>query len=352
MNKSEPSTGGAAWQVARRPLGRTGVEVSEIGLGGHEFADSSHIRGFHDDLWKSLTPGEIMPGFGEDARGAVIAAALERGVNFLEVTIDSEKEALGRNLHALGVSEDVVVQTRPCGFVYTYDPGNLSFLDREKLFREIERICGLLRRPYIDILNVGLDDKSFADGRYFAVLGANLKALKDAGLIRHAGCDTFSGGIAYETMIASGLFDVLYLIYNPLSDFAEEKVFPMVRDRGMGVLVKEAFLKGQIFKTALSMGIERERFGWVADVVLRWILRRSEISCALVGTSNVNHLLANLQASNRPPLNEEERAFIAHLRASEQGRLLRARQRWAFFHGLPPNLPPPADEIVLAELPE
>lgn len=321
-------------------------------MGGHEFAGSRHIKGFHDDLWKSLTPGEIMPGFGGDARKAVMRTALENGVNFFEVTIDSEKEALGRNLQELGVSREVIVQTRPCGFVYTYDPGNRSFIDRDRLFAEVERICGLLRRPYIDILNVGLDSGSFAEGNYFDRLGDNLQALKAAGLIRFAGCDTFSGGPAYEAMIATGLFDLLYLIYNPLNDFAEEKVFPMAAERGMGVLVKEAFLKGQILHAAEEMGVERARLGWAADIVLRWILRRPEISCVLVGTSNAKHLLANLQASGQPPLGEEERRFIAQLRASEKGRLLRARQRWAFVHGLAPNLQPPADEVVLAELGE
>ncbi len=336
-------------QVLRRQLGNTGIAVSEIGLGGHEFAASSHIKGFHDDLWRSLTPGQVMPGFGGEERLAVLRLALAHGVNFFEVTIDSEKEALGRNLKELGVGKEALVQTRPCGFVYTYDPGNRRFLEADLLLREVERICGLLQRPRIDVLNVGLETLAFEDPAYFDRLGANLRMLKDRGLIRLAACDSFSGGAAYERMIRSGLFNLFYLIYNPLADAAERELFPLAQQMGMGILIKESFLKGQLFQAAQATGLPPCEKARVADIVLRWILRRPEVTTALVGTTNPRHLAANLAASGKPPLTEAELAFVRQLQECEQGRLLRARQLWAWRHGLPPNTPFPADEVVLAE---
>ncbi len=350
MERSANGSPEGGWRVARRPLGRSGLLVSAIGLGGHEFGAARHIKGFHDDLYRVLTPGVIFPGFGGPDRLAIVAEALAHGVNFFDVTIDSEKEALGRNLQDLGALDQAIIQTRPCGFVYTYDPGNQSFLNKDKLFREIERICSLLRRQHIDILNVGLESDALARPGYLETLAANLRALKEAGLIKLAGCDSFSGAAAYEQMIRAGCFDVLYIIYNPLADSPESSLFPLARAHGMGIVIKEAFLKGQIFEAAAAIGVQRADYHLVAQATLRWILRRPEVSTILVGTSSPQHLVANLHAAGQASLAARETALIEELRRSDNGRLLRARQKWAFNHGLPPNTSPPPDEVVLREL--
>ena len=77
-------------------LGNTDVELSIIGLGGHEFLPNGSSRGFNEDSKRAVTPGEIFDGFGGRKRRAVLAAALDNGINFFDATMDSEKEALGR----------------------------------------------------------------------------------------------------------------------------------------------------------------------------------------------------------------------------------------------------------------
>ena len=78
----------------------TNVRLSRVVLGGHEYLPNGNSRGFNEDFAKAITPGHSFPGFGGEQRKAVLAAAYDIGVNFFDVTLDAEKEALGRNLAA------------------------------------------------------------------------------------------------------------------------------------------------------------------------------------------------------------------------------------------------------------
>ena len=79
-------------------LGKTGVKASVLGMGGHEYLPNGKSRGFNEDFKKSTTAGEIFAGFGAENRKKVLKEAYELGINFFDVTQDSEKEALGLNL--------------------------------------------------------------------------------------------------------------------------------------------------------------------------------------------------------------------------------------------------------------
>ena len=54
--------------LPHRPFGRTGVALSPVALGGHEFLPDGRSRGFNEDMRKAVTPGTLLPGFGGDRR--------------------------------------------------------------------------------------------------------------------------------------------------------------------------------------------------------------------------------------------------------------------------------------------
>ncbi len=89
-----------------RNLGRTGIKVSVVGLGGHEFHPDSRVAGFGDNKDLAVTPGHIFPGFGGENRLRIVETALEAGVNLFDLTIDSEKEAMGRILREVDVKDE------------------------------------------------------------------------------------------------------------------------------------------------------------------------------------------------------------------------------------------------------
>lgn len=137
-----------------RPFGSTGLQVSAIALGGHEFGPQGQIRCFHEAFSQAVTRGNILPGFGQENRSRIVAAALDLGINLFDLTIDSEKEAMGRLLSELSAADEILIQTRPEGMVYGYDPQNRQMAQYDQLKAEVERICTLIRRDRVDILNL------------------------------------------------------------------------------------------------------------------------------------------------------------------------------------------------------
>jgi Predicted oxidoreductases (related to aryl-alcohol dehydrogenases) len=124
-------------------VGNSGVRLSRIALGGHEYLPNGNSRGFNEDFQKAVTPGYIFPGFGGEKRKALVKAAYDAGVNFFDVTHDSEKEALGRNLTEMPPPYPVYVQTRGELMNYSYDPGNQKMTDLGLLRAEVQRILKL-----------------------------------------------------------------------------------------------------------------------------------------------------------------------------------------------------------------
>ena len=77
----------------------TNVRLSRAALGGHEYLPNGNSRGFNEDFAKGDHAGPfVFRALGALKRKAVLAAAYDLGINFFDVTLDAEKEALGRNL--------------------------------------------------------------------------------------------------------------------------------------------------------------------------------------------------------------------------------------------------------------
>ena len=225
-------------------LGKTGVSVSRIALGGHEYLPNGKSRGFNENRDLAATPGYIFDGFVNANRKALLDAAFDNGINLFDVTMDSEKDALGRMLDGVSLPYEIFIQTRPEGMLYDYDPNNVKMARYDTLRAEVIRLLGLLRRERVDLLNLAPLQCAFRhDPEYMDKLADNVRRLKAEGLIRFACADTFSGEETYLRMIASGAFDVVYINFNIGDDRALEKVFPAARAANMGVIGREAYMR-------------------------------------------------------------------------------------------------------------
>lgn len=296
-------------------LGKSGVKVSVLGMGGHEYLPNGKSRGFNEDFAKSTTAGQIFDGFGSENRKKVLQEAYDLGLNFFDVTQDSEKEALGRNLKEMPAPYDVYIQTRPEGMCYTYDEYNTKMANYELLRAEVQRILKLMQRDYIDFFNMAPLKGAFDhDPEYVDKLGANIAALKKEGLIRFACADTFSGEETYLKMIESGYFDVIYMNFNFADYQGERKVLKAAKERSMGVITREAYMKGQLFQMAKQAGIEN--VAQLADAALRWSLSRDGVDMVVYGTGKPHHLRSAAEAFNKPYTEEDEK-IINLIRTTE-----------------------------------
>jgi aryl-alcohol dehydrogenase-like predicted oxidoreductase len=313
-------------------LGSTDVELSLFGLGGHEYLPDGRSRAFNEDSKLAVTPGYIFDGFGQEKRERVLAAALAHGINLFDATVDSEKEALGRNLRQMTVPHEIYIQTRPEGMVYTYDPFNRKMAQYDLLEAEVRRGLGLLQRDRLDFLNVAFMQSALDhDPAYLDKIADNVARLKETGLIRYACADTFSGEATYLAEIETGCFDAVYINFNLADDCGRHKVLPEAQARGMGVLCREAFMKGALFKMGDEVGLaDRNR---LAQVALKWVLSHDAVTAVMVGVDTPEQLANNVQVLDDPALTADDLAIVEQLKMSPTYKDYAARKARQFGYG-------------------
>lgn len=166
---------------------------------------------------------------------------------------------------------------------------------REQLEREAER----LRRPRLDLMQVhNLSD-----------LGTQLGMLREAreeGLVGQIGISHYlsQAHAEVERVLRAEPLDMLQINYSILEPEAESRLLPLAAERGMAVFVNRIFAEGALFTRvrgkplpgfAAELGIR----SW-AQYFIKWVLARPEVSVALTGTGNPEHIVDNLGAAIGP----------------------------------------------------
>jgi predicted aldo/keto reductase-like oxidoreductase len=298
-----------------KKLGNTDIDISILSMGGHEYLPDGRSRGFNEDFDLAVKPGYVFAGFGQELRKRVLSIAFENGFNFFDVTQDSEKEALGRNLKEIPPPYEIYIQTRPEGMVYTYDMYNQKMATHDLLKAEVHRILKLLQRDRLDFLNFAFMRSALDhDPEYLDKIKYNIESLKKEGLIRFACADTFSGEYTYIKQIETGCFDAVYINFNFADYGGLRRVLPMATKKGLGVISREAFMKGQLFKMGEEVGL-RDR-AKLAHIGLKWNLSNEDVTTVVVGTNNPDHLLRNLDILNHLELDNEEKSMIEKIKTS------------------------------------
>ena len=303
-----------------RPLGSTGLNVSEIGFGCGNVGGLM-IRGEHGDQVKA------------------VARAIELGINYFDTAPaygDGQSETnLGRVLQEL--SADVYVGTK--FRVTTHEPGNI----KDDVMTSVEKSLSRLQLEQVDLMQMHNHVASTAEGGSVApeealgeVLDA-LKELREQGKVRLWGMTAVGETGALHRIIDSGTLDAVQLVYNLVNPSAGVAVPPgfdmpdygnlIERASGndMGVLVIRVLAAGALSGEATRhsvavpavapIGSGRDysqdqaradsfRFlqqqGYVASLVeasLRFALGNPGVSSVLVGYSSLEHLVTISKSS-------------------------------------------------------
>jgi aryl-alcohol dehydrogenase-like predicted oxidoreductase len=298
-----------------KQIGNSDIKVSLFGLGGHEYLPNGKSRGFNEDAKKAVTPGYLFDGFGGEKRKQLLASAFAHGINFLDATIDSEKEALGRNLKEIVPPYDVYIQTRPEGMVYTYDPFNRKMAQYHLLKAEVQRGLNLLQREKLDFLNMAFMAEAIDhDPDYLKKIADNVSRLKQEGLIHFACADTFSGETTYLQEIETGCFDAIFINLNFADACACQQVLPAAHENGLAVFAREAFMKGTLFRMGEDVGFTNR--DTLAQVALKWVLSLPEVTTVMVGAETPQQLKNNLQVIDSLHISSSEQEIITKLKTS------------------------------------
>ncbi|MCY4581051.1 MAG: aldo/keto reductase [Chloroflexi bacterium] len=311
-----------------RPLGNTGLRVSEIGFGCGNVGGLM-IRGEHSDQVKAA------------------ARAIELGINYFDTAPsygDGQSETnLGRVLKEL--SADVYVGTK--FRVTTHEPGRL----KADIITSVEESLTRLQREQIDLIQMHNHVVSSTEGgsvtpeEAIGEVADALRELSEQGKVRFAGMTAVGETAALHRVIDSATLNTIQTVYNLVNPSAGTTVPPgfdmpdygdligHASASGMGVLVIRVLAAGALTGEAtrhpiavpsvapIGSGREYEqdmarsndfRFlqneGYAENLVeasLRFALTNAGVSSVLVGYSSLEHLEQAIEYTARGPLPQE-----------------------------------------------
>jgi aryl-alcohol dehydrogenase-like predicted oxidoreductase len=305
-----------------RRLGRTGIEVSEIGYGAWGIG------------------GAQWGGADDDESIEALHRAIDLGVNFIDTALAYGR---GRSERLVGQvvrerPETVYVATKvpPRNLVWPAEAGSsLDEVFPPGYVRQCaEQSLRNLEMDTVDLLQLHVWNDDWADS---AELMRDIEELRSAGRTRFFGISINDHQPANGLrLIERGLVDTVQVIYNLFDQSPEDELFPACREHGVGVIARvpldEGGLTGRIdpdtefegddFRAryfrgdrkrevhrraaaiASDLGIEESD---LAGAALRYILSEPAVSTVIPGMRSPRNVARNAAASDAGPLAAEQR---------------------------------------------
>jgi aryl-alcohol dehydrogenase-like predicted oxidoreductase len=290
-----------------RQLGKSGLKVSAIGLGGN-------------------TSGN---GADEAQTGRIVNHALDIGVNFID-TADvysrgASEQYVGKAV--AGRRHQAIIATKVRG--RTGDLPNDEGLSRKHIMDGVEASLKRLNTDYIDLYQVHSVDPT-------TPIYETLTALDDLvhqGKVRYLGCSNFAAWQLCEALWAADRKDLTPLVsvqprYNLLDRAIERELVPFCRQYGIGIIPYSPLASGiltgkyrageppppdtraarnprllrqltadQLGKVNVLAKWAREQGHTVGELALAWLLARPEVSTVIAGATKPEQVDENARAA-------------------------------------------------------
>ncbi len=301
-----------------RPLGPSGLLVSEICLGTMTFGGS-------EGMWGMI--GQLR----QDEADALVRAAVDAGVNFIDTANiyagGQSERILGQSIRNLGLSrEDLVIATKVFGRMGSTP--NAMGASRKHIHDQIKGSLERLQLDYIDLYQIhGFDSITPIEETLDA-----LDSLVRQGLVRYIGLSNWA---AWQVMKAVGLARArqlapilsLQAYYTLVGRDLEREIVPMLTSENLGLMVWSplagGFLSGKYTRDNENgtdgrralfdfPPVDRDR-GYavidalrpiaeahgvsVARIALAWLLHQPVVTSVIVGAKRPDQLLDNLAAT-------------------------------------------------------
>jgi aryl-alcohol dehydrogenase-like predicted oxidoreductase len=275
-----------------RPLGRSGLHVSPVGLGAGPLGDAR---------------------LGDAEADALVGAALDLGVTLFDTarSYGASEERLARALGAR--RRDVVLATKG-----GYGVDGVADWTPDAIRLGIDGALARMRTDAIDVFFLHSCDLGTLTRDD---LLEELDRAKRDGKVRLAG---YSGeGDALAWAVASGRFDVVECSVNP---FDQSNIARAIRDadaRGLGVLAKRPLANAAFrfdappeahdvrvyWDRMRAMALDPSPLAWPA-LSVRFAAFAPGVTAALVGTSRAAHLESAVRAVGEGPLDDSTAARV------------------------------------------
>ncbi|MGA3243397.1 MAG: aldo/keto reductase [Bacteroidota bacterium] len=296
-----------------RPFGKTGINVSEIGYGAW---------GIGGAMWQGATDEESM---------RALHKAIDMGVNFVDTALvygDGHSEGLvGRLVRERKERIYVATKVPPKNGQWPARKGvdlNETF-PHDYIIKKTEQSLKNLNLDFVDILQFHVWDDEWTDQ---AEWSDAISKLKEEGKIRHFGVSINDHQPENALKLAaSGKVDTFQVIYNIFDQSPEDKLFPLCKEKNIGVIVRvpldEGGLGGSItadtvfpdgdfrnnyFKgdrkkqivdrVSKLMQISGTEAQSIAELALRFVLSHPAVSTVIPGMRSTKNVDANCGLSD------------------------------------------------------
>jgi len=277
-------------------LGKTGLKVSEVGMGCNRLGESIHS----DDHWDDL-----------------VRRAMGLGVNNFDTSEAYGKgrseEVLGR---AIGNREDMYIASKASP--KTID--DVRQITSGIIFEAVEKSLKRLKRECIDIYQLHSPNQEMLERDDWA---EGLLRLKEQGKIKHCAIAVNSAKDGIWA-IEHGVAEVLQITYSIFETTPEEGLFDLAKEQGVGLLVRRPMERGVLtgkFKPSQEVAsdhrasMEKDRLprmiekaetlrsvgeaypGGMTRMALQFGLGNDAVSCIIPGARSVEQLEENASAS-------------------------------------------------------
>lgn len=280
-------------------MGRTGLKVSELGLGGHEFA--RFLPSWHFTTNRKFDePVDIEELLATQApRNELIGKAIEAGVNFFDTGEVAEPQSLGLALKTLDRREDVYIAAEIMGPIRMLRDASRAEW-RDILLEGVDERLKLLKTDHIDVFNAHELKAGYSRDRFEFVTDV-LREIRDEGKIGAIGVADHHPGFIAELIRKYDCFDSVMIPYNYHKQEAREVLFPLCRALNIGLVVMKPFnwpYYGIPFTNFLPPGLDTRGYS-PAQTSLKWILRSPEVSTIVPGVNTMEELEENLATFTR-----------------------------------------------------
>jgi len=269
--------------IPRARLGKTGLDVTRIALGGFPFGGVNRARG-----WDPFTPD------GRATAIATIHAALEAGINYIDT-------APG---YGEGNSESIIgeaTQGRRDRFFLATKVGYRG-LSPADVTGSVEASLRRLRTDAIDVIQFhgGMYEPHDVAHILNEGLVDALQHLRERGLVRFLGFTAEEPWTA-KPLIASGRFDVVQMRYNLIYQAAALHALDEAGPAGLGVAVMRPMTSGIVQRIAQYLAPQWSEAD-LYRLCLEFVLADSRVHVANVGMRWPAEVAANvaLAESFRP----------------------------------------------------
>ncbi len=320
----------ASTKLPHRALGKTGISVSEIGFGGW---------GIGKSMWGPTDDHESM---------RALHAALDAGVDYFDTAYayggGHSERLIARLFKEAGRRAAVSTKVPPKNMEWPgYARSRLALVFPPDWVRlQVERSLRNLNASSVDLYQFHVWHDAWLKDPLWPELAAEMEKLTKEGKVRNWGVSINNDDpeSAIE-LVKTGRVAVVQVLFNMFDQRAADKLLPLCKERGVGVIVRCPFDEGSLTGTltpetrfapedfrshyfggerlvetcrraeALARTVIGPKAETLAAAALKYCLSHDAVSTVIPGMRRVSHVTFNARACDGRYFDSAELAAIA-----------------------------------------